>query len=289
MKNRKSQFILFLSLIIAITALLYAVNTNIQKQRQLRLQGEHLVELQGQLKVQHELLRVDTLLVAGKYEDALEQYGNEELRIVADGAHGIGLRVAIAERFLELQENTVERHEEPVDSVGLESDEIEKDILAAEVNQMDSLSFVLEKTKVQLTRLKKQLQQKSFGEYITFTNSKGSLVHYVGQVRKGKAHGYGVAILSTGSRYIGEWKDNHRHGVGTYHWKDGAYYEGEYENDKRNGQGTYYWPNGEKFVGLWEDDERTGEGTFYGKNSDVVASGLWEDDELVKEDKNSGR
>ena len=132
-----------------------------------------------------------------------------------------------------------------------------------------------------MSRLRRQLHQKSFGEYLTFTNSKGSQIHYVGKVKGGKANGHGVAILNTGSRYVGEWKDNQRHGYGTFYWKDGEFYEGQYKNDKRSGQGTYYWPNGEKYVGQWKDDQRSGKGAFYSKDGKLMASGVWEDDKMI--------
>jgi hypothetical protein len=145
----------------------------------------------------------------------------------------------------------------------------------------DSLSFALKKARVQLACMRKQLAEKSFGEYLTFTNSKGSQMHYVGQVKHGKANGYGVALLNTGSRYVGNWKDNQRSGEGTYYWADGEYYQGSYKNDRRHGEGTYFWPNGEKYVGHWKDDQRSGEGTFYGKDGNVIADGIWKDDKLA--------
>nr|WP_262895559.1 hypothetical protein [Galbibacter mesophilus] len=153
------------------------------------------------------------------------------------------------------------------------------------LNKYDSLTFALEKNKLQLSRLKKQLREKSFGEYLTFKSKKGNRLFYVGKVENHKANGFGIAILDTGSRYEGEWKDNMRHGEGSFYWIDGERYEGEYKNDERSGMGVYYWPNGDKYVGEWKEDVRDGQGTFYNAEGEVYAKGIWKDDKLVKKDK----
>jgi len=135
--------------------------------------------------------------------------------------------------------------------------------------------------------MRNKLRNKAIGEYLTFSNTKGSQMHYVGQVKNGKANGFGVALLNTGSRYQGAWRNNQRHGDGSFYWADGQYYIGSYSNDLRNGQGTYYWPNGEKYVGQWKDDKRNGEGVFYGKDGAIITSGIWKNDKLA--DKNQAR
>ena len=219
-------------------------------------------------------------MVDGNYSQALKAYEAQQDQVEISEGPGIEMRVALVKELLRL------RYEYQIAAMQAdqleEIDSIQSDMVDVPKNIMltDSLSFALEKTKVQLNCLKKQLKNKSFGEYLTFTNSKGSQMHYVGQVKNGKANGYGVALLSTGSRYEGQWKDNMRHGQGTYYWSDGQHYIGQYQNDKRNGEGTYYWPNGEKYAGHWEDDERDGKGTFYAQDGEIVAQGTWEDDKL---------
>ena len=149
----------------------------------------------------------------------------------------------------------------------------------------DSLINALTKAESQIALLRKRLGNTSENEYLTFHTSKGTSLHYVGQVKKHKAHGFGIALLETGSRYEGSWKNNMRHGQGKFYWDDGEHYEGGYVNDKREGMGTYFWKNGEKYVGEWKDDRRNGQGKFFNKKGKVKAQGIWENDKLVKEDK----
>lgn len=280
MKNNSRQVLTRLMLVIAIGLVFSLIFSNVKQGKQLQSTKEELSKLEQQLRIQRELLKGDTLMVEGKYQDALQQYENQEMIPIQDGSFGVGLRMAMAQKFLDLEEG-LENHTRNADSLVEMEVDTETEPVAGGLNQVDSLNFALEKTKVQLARLKTQLQEKSFGEYISFTNAKGSKLHYVGQVKQGKANGYGVAILNTGSRYIGEWQNNERHGYGTYYWKDGEYYEGEYRNDQRNGQGTYYWPNGEKYVGQWKADQRSGKGAFYGKDGKLMASGVWENDKMI--------
>lgn len=276
-RNQKTAFYILTTLLVIISLVL--TMSNVHQQKELALQTAQLDQLSEQLALQKQLLQTDKLLVEGNYEEAIVAYEEQGNDLIKDGDVGVGLRLAIAQKFLELERGNLNK-EISLD-FPIKEELLAKDQPEANINQLDSLGFVLEKTKVQLERLKKQLQQKSFGEYITFTNNKGSKLHYVGQVKTGKANGYGVALLNTGSRYIGEWKDNERHGEGTYYWKDGEYYEGTYVNDQRNGQGTYYWPNGEKYVGQWKNDQRSGKGAFYDKDGKILASGLWENDKML--------
>ena len=154
---------------------------------------------------------------------------------------------------------------------------------ASRPDQYDSLRFALQKAEMQVRNLQGRLRSSSGGNYLTFESQQGNEVYYVGEVRRGKANGRGVALLSSGSRYAGEWLDNQKHGTGEFHWPDGAYYEGEYENDQRSGRGTYHFPHGEVYVGEWEDDVRHGEGIFYNEEGEVMAQGEWEADELVSQ------
>lgn len=252
----------------------------LEKGKKLKSQQLVIEQLNHQLNAQKALLKTDSLLVEGRYEDAIEGYQNQEKLVIEDGEFGVGLRLAIAKKFLEIENDLA--FQTSMASTKDDSLKIQETANSdSGIDQLDSLNFALSKTKMQLAKMKRQLYQKSFGEYLTFTNSKGSKVHYVGQVKDGKANGYGVAILNTGSRYVGEWKNNERHGQGVFYWKDGEYYEGNYEGDKRNGQGTYFWPNGEKYVGQWQDDLRSGKGAFFGKDGKLMTKGIWQDDEMI--------
>lgn len=149
-------------------------------------------------------------------------------------------------------------------------------------DQVDSLSFALEKAQIRTENLSSQLADKSASDYLQFTNKKGVEVHYVGEVEGGKAFGKGVGLYTNGSRYEGRWQNNLRHGEGVFYWPDGEYYIGNFKDGERSGQGKYYWPNGDMFTGEWKDDKRNGEGTFFGKDGKTVASGTWENNKLVE-------
>ena len=227
-------------------------------------------------------LHIDSLLAEGHFREALEEQEQLSAETGEWGATGIQLRMAVISDLLrqrdrlqaELQANNAEQ----------ETEELSIDpVQHMATRQIDSLSFALEKTQLELTSLHHKLREKSFGEFLTFRSEKGTLMYYVGEVKNGKANGFGIALLETGSRYKGTWKNNKRHGEGSFYWPDGQYYIGQYENDHRNGNGAYYWPNGEKYVGDWENDRRNGEGIFYDKGDQVMASGTWKDDKLVEE------
>ncbi|UII76302.1 hypothetical protein LV716_00470 [Flagellimonas sp. HMM57] len=233
-----------------------------------------------------ELLRIDSLLVLGEYDSAINAYTSQLSDKDVEEASGIQLRIDIAKKLSNLNRSQQFSELDLTEKDSLDSiQNVRISSIPREIKQYDSLNFVLEKTKVELVGIKRQLQRKSFGEYITFTNKKGSQFHYVGEVKNNKANGYGIALLNTGSRYEGEWKDNQRHGEGNFYWADGEHYSGNYINDQRTGYGTYYWPNGEKYTGQWKDDKRNGEGVFYGADNQVVTQGIWKNDKLVEEDK----
>ncbi|MDX1628404.1 MAG: hypothetical protein R3345_06875 [Fulvivirga sp.] len=227
---------------------------------------------------------IDSLLLEGNYEKARDAYkaaltnGDDSLNYI------LKLRIQLAENLIrqrEIRKNAMDSSE------FREPDSLTANRLATpeEVRRYDSLNFALAKANTQINNLKRQLQRKTSGEYLTFTTAKGNKVHYVGEVKNGKANGSGVALFNTGSRYVGEWKDNMKHGEGTFYWPDGEYYVGNYKNDQRHGMGTYHWPNGDRFTGQWADNHRNGPGTFYNKEGEVIASGIWKDDELVEVEK----
>lgn len=220
--------------------------------------------------------KADSLAASGNYQQALSAYKELETRYPDGLAQN---RIKLINKIRSINAVNQQLREEAGDSI-IKRDTLMQD---TELEKMDSLSFALDKAQLQLKNLQNQLIQKSFGEYITFKSTKGNRLFYVGEVEGGKANGYGIAILDSGSRYEGQWRNNKRHGNGKFYWVDGERYEGEYKNDVRSGQGTYYWPNGQKYVGSWEDDKRNGQGKFFDENGDIVAEGVWKNDELVEE------
>ncbi len=287
MKKQHPTKIIYLALVLlfgGLASFYFFQTKSLKKQLQQEIAQQNELTLGN--KERQELMQIDAMVIDREdYTGALKAYQEKYASHDPNTELELKLRISLTEQLLRLRERPQSDSSAFPQQKMLDSLKASALLAPKEIQQYDSLNFALEKAKVQLTRLRRQLKQRSFGEYLTFTNAKGSQIHYVGQVKNNQANGYGVAILSTGSRYEGEWKNNQRHGEGSFFWPDGEYYVGHYFNDKRSGEGTYHWPNGEKFVGLWKDDERTGEGAFYGKKGDVVASGVWEDDELVQVDK----
>ncbi len=249
-------------------------------QRELNESEKAKIALDNRTSQQKELLRIDSMLVAGKYEEAITSYGNTQ-QTIDDGNKVIPLRIALAKK---LQEFNAEKRTDLLSDTNLKDSTASEIATPREIRRYDSINFALEKARVQLKGMQAQLRKKSFGEYLTFNSKKGNTMHYVGQVKNGMATGTGIALLDTGSRYEGEWLANKRHGEGVFYWSDGQRYEGTYEGDTRNGLGTYYWPNGEKYTGQWKEDKRNGQGTFYGKDGKVV-KGIWKNDKLVQQAK----
>ncbi|WP_350285853.1 hypothetical protein [uncultured Croceitalea sp.] len=283
MKKRLLIPYLLLGAAMVITIALFFRTSGLQKK--LNETRTEQSELTTKIAAYEEMNRIDSLLLNGKYTNAITAY-RELSNEGNDPDLGIPLRIKLVENLKNL--NLTKQI--PRDTLNVE-DSIAKAQVATpiEIKRYDSLSFAHEKAKIQVARLRKLLQQKSSGEYLRFKSKKGNQLHYVGQVKHKKANGIGIALLDTGSRYEGEWLDNQRHGKGSFYWPDGEHYEGAYENDKRNGLGTYYWPNGEKYVGFWKDDKRNGHGEFYGTDGSVVTSGTWKDDKLVETDEKEKR
>ncbi|MBO0323196.1 hypothetical protein J0X14_12885 [Muricauda sp. CAU 1633] len=275
------KFIPFILLAIFTLGMLFFVTKSLQLQKELaQVSGENKI-ISDKLNEYERLTEIDSVLLQGDYDAAIASY-SASMNAAKEHNNIIPLRIALAEK---LRNNNTQKKTIPdsivahLDSLPNSNSNWNEEVA---VRKYDSLNFSLEKTKVQLARVKKQLMQKSFGEYLTFKSKKGSQMHYIGQVKDGKAHGFGVALLDTGSRYEGQWKNNQRHGEGTFYWPDGEYYVGNYTNDKRSGHGSYYWPNGEKYTGEWKDDKRSGSGKFYDADGGVVAGGEWSDDKLVE-------
>ncbi len=285
MKIKKTNIVLLGGVLIALIIAISSMFREQKLKKQLKeIQAKETL-ISNRLASQEELLPIDSLLVSGQYQSALQKYEKLFSSNASDDNTYVKLRIQLAKQFMKLNKGM-----HPDDSISVQQKVLDTSIVeiaspVGEVRRYDSLYFALEKVKAQLNRVKKQQQKKSYGEYLTFTNRKHHKVHYVGQVRNDKANGYGIAVFDTGSRYEGEWKENLRHGDGSFYWTDGEYYVGQYQNDRRTGQGTYFWPNGEKYVGQWKDDQRNGEGAFYDKDSNIMTEGLWKNDKLVEQNK----
>ena len=286
MNKKQRNLTIYLLMSLMVVFVLFTLLKVNSLQEELALTKENEQALLVALENQKELVPIDSMLVEGEdYSGALLAY-QSKFENEYEENNQLEWRLALTEKLMRLKQL-----DQSAPTLELEAQATPTAEAAGEslLQKEDSLAFALEKTKIQLARAKKQLQHKSFGQYLTFATKKGNDLHYVGEVKHGKANGFGIALLNSGSRYKGEWKDNQRHGSGTFYWADGQYYEGNYANDQRNGEGTYYWPNGEKYVGHWKNDERCGQGVFFDKDGQPMASGIWKDDKLVTETKKRKR
>ena len=275
----KKNIILYLILAVTIGSSVFYFTKSSSLSKQLEEMQEQQGQISEELGEYEKLALIDSMLLAGNYDTAIESY-TASLKVKEENKMGIPLRIALAQKLAQAKSGAQPKE----DSLKAELDSLPKPAIASanEVRKYDSLNFTLEKTKVQLARLKRQMKDRSFGEYLKFKSAKGNFMHYVGKVKNGKANGYGIALLDSGSRYEGQWVNNNREGEGTFYWPDGEYYIGTYKNDKRSGFGTYYWPNGEKYAGQWKEDKRSGTGKFFDSHGDLVAGGEWSDDKLVE-------
>lgn len=83
---------------------------------------------------------------------------------------------------------------------------------------------------------------------------------YLGEADKGRPHGEGRMLWSSGAVHVGTWVDGARHGTGTYRDADGATYVGQYRDGERHGHGRFTWPDGRSYDGEWQAGMRHGEG-----------------------------
>lgn len=85
-------------------------------------------------------------------------------------------------------------------------------------------------------------------------------IQYKGEIKSGKANGFGECTTNTNSYYKGHFLDNKFHGKGFLKWPNGDTYDGEWNNGYRTGYGVYKWPSGEIYEGYWVMDARHGKG-----------------------------
>ncbi|HMQ06055.1 MAG TPA: hypothetical protein PKC30_02085 [Saprospiraceae bacterium] len=150
----------------------------------------------------------------------------------------------------------------------------------------DSLQYLISVMQDSIIHFRELIQYKveTEKEYLVIFNMKGNEIHYLGEVKNGKANGKGIGIWKSGGIYKGEWKDNMRHGKGQYQWKDGELYVGDYYYDTRHGHGKYTWVTGIYYIGNWKEDKREGQGTLFEKTGEIRFTGTWANDEFKKSD-----
>ncbi|NJB35686.1 MORN repeat-containing protein [Croceivirga sp. JEA036] len=269
---------------VGVVAAIYFIVKTYNLTQKLEEETATTTELENALNERDAYLTIDSMVVMGDYDSAIKAYSDQLATGSKTYDKDLRMRIALTQKLRSLGGSSIHPKR---DSLKAELDSLKElpTIATSDIRAVDSLAFALQKVKVQVSRLQEQLKNRSQGEYLKFKSKKGNLLHYVGQVDQGKANGYGIALLETGSRYEGQWLNNQRHGQGAFYWIDGEYYIGAYKEDKRSGEGTYFWPNGEKYVGQWKEDKRNGKGVFYSEKGKVVTSGVWRNDKLVSPDK----
>lgn len=86
---------------------------------------------------------------------------------------------------------------------------------------------------------------------------------YSGEVKDGKANGYGTGKGSDGTLYKGDWKDNDFNGKGNLSNEQGLQYEGDFVNGQMHGKGKATYPGGIQYEGDYKEGWQTG----YGKKT----------------------
>lgn len=84
---------------------------------------------------------------------------------------------------------------------------------------------------------------------------------YIGYVDPNwEREGYGIFLLTDGSKYEGTFRKNKMSGRGRLIGAKGDYYEGEFEDDKASGFGKYVNKDGGIYIGYWKYDKQDGRG-----------------------------
>lgn len=141
----------------------------------------------------------------------------------------------------------------------------------------------LEKFKKTSDSLLQILASKERQTGILFFNSpQGAKIQYVGEIKNGKASGFGMGIWQTGHKYEGLWSEGLKEGLGIYRFANGEVYHGEFSSNKRAGKGVYFFKNGDRYAGWWDEDIRVGVGAVFSKSDKIKKAGIWSNDRLTQ-------
>ena len=181
------------------------------------------------------------------------------------------------QRIMELQKNV---------EILSESKQALEQFYALQLAYRDSaIAAQLEKIEGQAAQIAELEQKAETKQVLKFKSPSNVDIIYMGEVKNGKANGYGAGLWANGIAYTGYWKDGEKHGLGLYEYPNGEKFEGTFVNNKRHGFGTYYWKNGDYYKGFWEEDLRHGEGFIINTKGQIVQSGIWKKDQLVEKAK----
>ena len=105
---------------------------------------------------------------------------------------------------------------------------------------------------------------------------------YVGEVRNGRAHGYGVLRDYSGLSFAGTWEKGAISGSGVLKTADGKDYEGELRNGRPHGTGQEVGADGATYVGSFNAGLRDGPGLLT-RPDGTRWSGIWRSGTLTDE------
>ena len=90
-----------------------------------------------------------------------------------------------------------------------------------------------------------------------------------------------VLVKSLQGTYVGDCKKGLAHGKGTAKGIDS--YTGYFKKGYPHGKGTYTWAAGDQFEGFWQMGSKEGQGVFRTQigGKDTTISGIWKEDKYV--------
>jgi hypothetical protein len=255
-------------------------------------QKERVDSLNSELLWMLQLTGVDNNFISGEYDIAKTEYQRILNSLPSDHPLHVTVDMRLARISSIENASNSESNVKDIETMQLalmQRDEIIEllnnaldSLTTVHTNERDKLAQQIKEQEIELTQRLKEIHRKEKIQVISFKSQKGKLIHYLGEVKDGKASGGGVGIWSTGSIYKGEWKENLRHGQGKYQWADGDVYEGTYVNDIREGEGVYHWTSGEHYDGEWSGDKRNGYGKLFDKDNNLTFEGQWRNDKIVE-------
>ncbi|MDW7693693.1 hypothetical protein R9C00_02970 [Flammeovirgaceae bacterium SG7u.111] len=293
MKITKRAILLTVSLaanVLLIGSLIFMGKSQDAPQEQMDEAQAYKTQLESLVKANENLLRHN-------HDEAMEWYGKVG---AVDGMDWEGLveEFFASEQMLEMASDSLKTSLERLAYVnGVKSGEIDSlnTSLLAQAQQVDSLKqemnkqiLALNKSVLKSQELEEELEtvQNAYGP-LQFEKEGGKKVRYFGEVKDGKANGYGIGVFESKGVYEGAWKNNYRHGNGKYTWANGDIYEGEFVDGVIEGYGTYTFASHEKekYVGNWKNGVREGKGVVYSEEGKVLLDGNWKGDKFERKHK----
>jgi hypothetical protein len=280
--------LLFLSIILSVYVLVNTQSVKDKYQKNEEHLGLQIDSLNQELKLFESILEADNAFFENQFESAHSKYIalQQSVNLSPSLVDMLQIRIKKLENLNDANDesntllNQYKYDLKSLTQAKVNAEEAYDSLLIVFEESLQKKQNALLQTQKELNAKNEQLALKDKLQVLSFRSESGNLIHYLGEVKEGKANGGGVGIWDTGGIYKGDWKDNKRHGQGNYKWKDGHVYEGTFVNDTRDGNGTYIWSSGEKYVGEWKNNKRNGKGVLYDKDNNIQFEGEWLNDKL---------